>query len=132
MTTEAVGTSNTVDDSAGQRSNVASVSVEIRNGRPWQNPAERKDVDGDGFISPRDVLALVLELNSVGAHDLRDRNRQPNSPYFDVSGDNFISPVDVLIVVTHLNHIASGEPPVEHSSTDDFFAALALSQAEDD
>ena len=119
-----------VNDSAGQRSNVATVSVEVLNDKPWQNPAEHLDVDGDGFVVPRDVLALVLELNSVGAHYLGDLARDSASPYYDVSGDNYLSPVDVLFVVSHLNGVGApepaGEPPSNEEQTDGFFAALAL------
>lgn len=121
----------TVEDTAGQRSNVGSVSVEVRHDKPWQNPAIREDVDGDGFVSPRDVLALVQEINSAGSQDLRSRTRPSGDPYFDVSGDGYLSPVDVLFVVTHINNGGSGEPPSRLKGTDDFFAALAWEDDEE-
>ena len=125
--------SYSVEDQAGQRSNVASVSVEVKSDKPWQNPTTSADVDGDGFVAPRDVLILVIEINNVGAHSLLGRERQPNSPYLDVSGDNFLSPKDVLIIVTLLNSRASSEPPLPAtvSGTDAFFSILALDDDDD-
>jgi len=83
---------------------------------PWQNPANRLDVNNDTLVTPvADVLTLINELN---AHTIIDAvGRLPNPPvapnlpppYYDVSGDGFLSPVlDVLPVINHLNGV-SGE-----------------------
>ena len=132
--------SYTVEDSIGQRSNVATVSVDVEGA--WQNPSVPMDVDGDGRVIPRDVLALVLDINNYGSRWLQGRERSASEFYLDVSGDGHLSPVDVLGVVRYLNS-ASGEPPAEtrlevrehatgsrFSFTDEFFRAFG--QATDD
>ena len=130
--------SYTVQDQAGQVSNSASVDVQVQSNRPWQNPQIREDVDDDGFVAPRDVLALVRRINAAGSQDLRNLQRPTDAMYYDVSGDGFLSPIDVLFVVTLLNHRASGEPqdevnPSEARSyeTDLAFASMHWGEDED-
>ncbi len=113
----------TVRDETGQSSNVATVSIEVISGSPWQNPAVARDVDNDGFVIPRDVLALVSEINTNGSRSLANTVRTAGSFYFDVNGDSFLSPIDVLFVVTFLNGDGSGEPPEPTSPSSQFAAA---------
>ena len=122
--------SYTVSDLAGQSSNVATVSVDV--GSAWQNWLEPRDVDGDGFIAPRDVLALVLDLNTLGSRYLQDTPRGPSDLHLDVSGDGYVSPIDVLRVVLYLNNIPAGEPPERIATTDEFFLAFAAASDDDE
>jgi hypothetical protein len=88
-----------------------------------QNPHNRRDVNGDGGVSPSDVLAGINKLNSLASqgiaegeeHELKlydiDGNRQM---YYDTNGDGHHSPADILSVVNYLNDpinqgIAEGE-----------------------
>lgn len=80
--------------------------------RTWQNPANRFDVNGDGFVSPIDALQLINEINDNGSYQLPIPFVPPNvpPPYLDVDGDGFIAPLDVLQVINHLNEaLAEGE-----------------------
>ena len=73
--------------------------------RPWHNPINRWDVNGDGYVSPIDALIIVNHLKNSGSDRLIDPSggETTEETYPDVSGDNFISPIDVLLVVNHLN-----------------------------
>ncbi|MDA1051510.1 MAG: dockerin type I domain-containing protein [Planctomycetota bacterium] len=73
-------------------------------GIPWQNSSNFLDVNDDTFVAPIDVLQIINELNSFGAHALQfptSTNAPP--PFFDVNGDNFVSPVDALQIINFLN-----------------------------
>ncbi len=69
------------------------------------------DVNGDGFVSPIDVLQVINYLNSSAPRilDLADATGLP--PFVDVNGDGLVSPQDVNIIITYLNSRprASGE-----------------------
>jgi len=122
----------TVEDQTGKQSNVATVSIEVSNAKPWQNPSDPRDVDADGFVIPRDVLALVSDINTNGSRSLANVARSTDSPYLDVNGDDFLSPRDVLLVVSFLNQLtASGEPPTPHQVAADFVFSTFL-DADDD
>lgn len=78
----------------------------------WQNPANRLDVNGDGFVSPIDALQLINEINDNGSYELPIPYVAPDvpPPYLDVDGDGFIAPIDVLQVINHLNEaVGEGE-----------------------
>lgn len=134
-----------VRDNEGLISNIAAVTVDV--GSAWQNRNDALDVDDDGFIAPRDVLALVLDVNANGARYLHDTPRSTGDLYLDVNGDGFLSPIDVLRVVLHLNSLTSGsgEPPdVEATTTpiasrtnqiavqDAYFQSLAESEGDEE
>jgi hypothetical protein len=78
--------------------------------RPWQNPSNRFDVDGNGRVAPIDVFILIDDLRRNGARQL---GPAPSGgvPYFlDVSGDNFFSNRDVFEVIDFLRTpAAAGE-----------------------
>lgn len=61
------------------------------------------DVNGDGFVSPIDVLQVINYLNSSAPRilDLADATGLP--PFVDVNGDGLVSPQDVNIIITYLN-----------------------------
>ncbi|MCH5374252.1 MAG: dockerin type I domain-containing protein [Planctomycetes bacterium] len=86
------------------------------------------DVNGDGFTSPSDALALINFLNAYGPMDLTylsagtGEGEAGDRYFFDTNGDKVISPMDVIGVINYLNmaaHVggegesASGEPNVE-------------------
>lgn len=75
----------------------------------WQNPVNRFDVDGDGTVTPSDVLMLINEINFGNRGRLPIRTaEQPGAAWFpDVNGDGSLIPLDVLMVVHHLNQSAA-------------------------
>jgi hypothetical protein len=78
--------------------------------RPWQNPNNPYDVNGDGVVTGLDVLILINYLNKNGPHTLEpptDGSSPP--PYLDVNGDNRITPLDALQTINLLN---SRRPPL--------------------
>ncbi len=99
----------------------------------WQNETEPLDVTNDEFVSPQDVLANVLEINTNGARDLGAPSGEVTL-FHDVDGDGWLAPRDVLRTVLHINRISSGsgEPPVGNAATDAIFAALQAANEQDD
>ena len=91
-------------DSAGELSNVATVSIQIQNDKSWQNARNRLDVNDDTHVSAIDVLIVVNSLNNDGPRQLPEPP-PPGfpPPYFDVNGDGFISPSDALDIINFLN-----------------------------
>ena len=66
------------------------------------NPILPIDVNGDGEVTPTDVLQLVNRINKSGGPLAPvDADGQPT--FYDVTGDNALSPSDVLVVVNYLN-----------------------------
>ena len=63
-------------------------------------PATPGDVNGDGFLSPRDALIIVQHLNA----ESEDREYLAAA---DVNQDGFVSPSDVLSVIHQLNEQAA-------------------------
>ena len=75
---------------------------------PWQNPRDNKDVNGDSFVTPIDVLILINQLNRFGSGRLG--NRRPGFDFIDVDGDGYESPLDPLLIINWLNsHSGQGE-----------------------
>ncbi len=75
---------------------------------PHQNPRHKFDVNGDGQVTPLDVLILVNLLNQEGYQlpppGVGGGSGEPGSViYPDVNGDGKLSPVDVLIIVNYIN-----------------------------
>jgi hypothetical protein len=78
--------------------------------KPWQNPADRLDVDHDAVIAPIDAQLILNELND------RIRNGESlelgNPPqggaefFIDTNGDNSIAPIDAHLVINRLDDIA--------------------------
>ena len=89
----------------------SSAKIEVVHSHPWRNPAQAEDVNGDGLVTPLDVLIMINRLNASGPGDLPvplpvDVNPPP---YWDVDGDDAVSASDVLAVVNFINnHAASG------------------------
>lgn len=84
---------------------------------PWQNPASRFDVNGDGHVTPIDAVSIISELNLRGSRLLAVPRPTPilEARFFDVSPDNLLSPLDAIAVIGDLNraaraNAAEGEP----------------------
>jgi hypothetical protein len=96
---------------------VGPVTVLPDAGAPWQNPAEPKDVDQDGFIAPLDVLVIINELNKpqFSVSGVLGERTDPTDSFFDVDGDGFVAPVDALRIINCLNEgiTAEGESFVD-------------------
>jgi Ca2+-binding RTX toxin-like protein len=71
--------------------------------RPWQNPAYRWDVSGDGYLAPNDVLIVVNALNDGGYPRLLDGQHAAGDYWLDVSGDNVLSVLDAHQVNDKVN-----------------------------
>lgn len=57
------------------------------------------DTNGDGIVSPIDVLLIVNYINSNGVVNLPAQF----VGYIDTNADGIISPIDALLVINHLN-----------------------------
>lgn len=93
----------------GSSSFRSSISETITNGTLqvrsiWQNPDNPNDSNGDGRVSPLDVLLLLNELSKKGSHELpMPSPGEAPRPYFDVNGDGYLSPLDPLGAINCLN-----------------------------
>ena len=91
-------------------------------GNPLHNTPAPLDVDGDGFISPLDVLIVVNVLNEYPAFPSSD----PVRTYYtigqkmaDPNNDRSINPLDALTIINYLNSKSgsgSGEGEGEESA----------------
>jgi uncharacterized delta-60 repeat protein len=89
----------------------------------YQNPRNRFDVDGEGTVSPLDVLVLINLLNSQGPSLQVDGLPGPPA-YVDVNADNRVDPLDVLDVINHINSRGNGEGEgIAVCTFDDVFAS---------
>ncbi|MCX6126907.1 MAG: dockerin type I domain-containing protein, partial [Proteobacteria bacterium] len=71
----------------------------------WTNKANKFDVDGDGGVSPLDVLTLINELNKNGARELSTSGPGASTTtYYDVDSDGSISPLDALSLINNINN----------------------------
>ena len=93
------------------------IPVVVGEARPrHQNPDNPRDVNGDGIVSPIDVLILINEINRRGAGPLPrpgSEGGEGSGIFVDVNGDGVISPIDVLVIINELNRArsdAEGEP----------------------
>jgi len=73
-----------------------------------QNPSNRNDVNGDGIVTPFDVLVTINLLNAGQVPggklpEFDDVIRGANKVFADVNGDGFLSPNDVIRVANYLN-----------------------------
>jgi len=87
-------------DNDGLASNFATVTI-IVGGSIHQNPANRLDVNGDGSISPIDVLVLINDINFNGTRTLPLNLATP--PFLDPNGNGQLDPLDVLEIINFIN-----------------------------
>lgn len=82
----------------------ALVDAAMESQKPWHNPNNPLDIDGNSIVIPLDVLLIVNRLDSIGAGRLPPPGVQ-QSPrvYYDSNGDGDSTPLDVLLVVNFLN-----------------------------
>ena len=91
---------------------VGSTTLRVEPGSPWQNPVEPLDVNGDGIISPLDVLLGINRLNSAGSMSLSAEGPVTDAEdilFFDTNGDGYHTPLDILLVLNRLNESAQAE-----------------------
>jgi hypothetical protein len=101
----------TVNDGLGAVSNEATVTIDVVNGRPFQNRLLEEDVDGNGVVAIVDLLSLVGWLREEGPGALPDPDPQsePNR-FVDVDGDGAATVIDLLEVVAYLRDaVGAGE-----------------------
>ncbi len=98
------------------------VVVEVIRDPMWENPLNRRDVNGDGAITPKDALAIINVLNSgrVSLPNTQFLTPSELSPsffrFYDVNGDNGLTPADALAVINELNRQnTAGEPSLASS-----------------
>lgn len=63
------------------------------------------DTNGDGSISPLDVLTIVNHLNRKVGGPVEDgaENDNQNNDFLDANADRSVSPLDVLMLINFLN-----------------------------
>jgi VCBS repeat-containing protein len=99
------------DGNGGVDTVMVNLTIVPRPTSPWQNPDNRFDVNGDGFVTPIDALLVINRLNTNGPGPLPVPIVQPNAPppFYDVNGDIALSSIDVLQVINELNTTVVGE-----------------------
>jgi autotransporter-associated beta strand protein len=96
-------------------------AINIAKPHAWHNVARPTDVDNDTFIAPKDALAIINYINSIGSGAVPAG--MPVTYYYDASGDNFIAPNDALLVINFINVFGAGEG---EGSLDGPFAGSAV------
>lgn len=103
----------------------------------WQNPTNAFDVDGDGYVSAADVLAIINHINSAMGESLLPPAPMSPPPYYDVNNDGRCTALDILLVINHINHQPVASPPsgegeseseIAPSRTDDGASLRAIPQ----
>jgi len=72
---------------------------------PYQNAADPRDANNDGWVTPIDALIVINDLNANGPRELPIPVEPPLDPphYLDINGDLFITPIDALLIINRLN-----------------------------
>ncbi|MCY2995842.1 MAG: dockerin type I domain-containing protein, partial [Planctomycetota bacterium] len=77
---------------------------------PWNHSFQPCDVNGDGVVTPLDVLVIINYINAhpdvVGLPNPPDAVMPP--PYYDVNADGVCTPLDVLVVINYINAHSGG------------------------
>ncbi len=109
-------------DEGDRASGVFAITI-IANQSPYHNSRIPEDVNGDGYVSPIDVLIVVNGLNQKGTFPVPaggTANGEPPSAMPDVNDDGVVSPVDALIIINHINrHLSTPVGSGEQSSGTD-------------
>ncbi len=71
--------------------------------RPWHNPVNAYDVNGDGAVSPLDALSVINHIGDTLTYpsNLEGLELGP-PPFVDVDADGNSSPLDALLVINQL------------------------------
>ncbi|MBC8874306.1 MAG: VCBS repeat-containing protein, partial [Planctomycetes bacterium] len=90
---------------------LAMVAEEV--GTVAASPAVLCDVNGDGNVSPIDVLSLISFINrsSVDSSANSGDSSGSEDQRYDTNADGTVSPLDVLSVINHINTSPSDESP---------------------
>ncbi|TVS15865.1 MAG: hypothetical protein EA424_15210 [Planctomycetaceae bacterium] len=67
------------------------------------NPNNPLDVNGDGIVSPLDVLIVINTINHHDQYIAQGAFAFSNGIFPDVNGDSFITPLDALLLINHIN-----------------------------
>ncbi len=92
----------------------------------WQNRSNPADVDGNGRVSPLDVLVLINHINRFGSGLLQ--THRAGDPFCDVNGDGQVGPIDSLLVINYLNTGAEAEGAAAFTEPVDQLRVDALGQ----
>ncbi|MFN7289179.1 MAG: dockerin type I domain-containing protein, partial [Pirellula sp.] len=84
--------------SSGEQFSKQTLVRVIKDRTPTVDP---NDVDGDGMITPIDVLILINHINSQGSGS--DSQEGEPGLRIDIDGDGHVSPIDVLILINVIN-----------------------------
>jgi autotransporter-associated beta strand protein len=82
-------------------------AITVAKPHPWHNAARPNDVDNDNSVAPKDALAVINYINSVGSGAVPAGS--PVTLFYDASGDNFIAPNDALEIINYINAAGKGE-----------------------
>jgi len=107
---------------------------------PWQNPADRFDVNGIGGVSPIDVLILINTLNldpapadldpdGNGRVDELPPQKPTGRPFLDPTGDGLLTPLDVLAVIGEINRLNQQQGEGEYGGVTTIVAAANAGDA---
>jgi hypothetical protein len=81
---------------------------------PWHNSLNPYDVNGQGDVTPLDVLIIINYINSHPSLELPAPPAAP-PPYYDVNDDGNVTALDVLLVINYINAHPQGSPEGETS-----------------
>ncbi len=99
-------------------SDIAEVTITMETAYPWFNGNSPFDINNDGFVSPRDALLLIADLNAgTGGLLPTERLRPLAAPFLDPNRDGYCSARDALAVIAHLNS-GAGEQSEGESGQD--------------
>ena len=99
-----------VRDGVDSPSNTATAKVLVATaGKPWQNPVNPADVDGNGVVTPLDAL---LVINFIGLVDIDANTVLPGvddapPPFIDVNGNGDVTPLDALLVIADFGNVTN-------------------------
>jgi hypothetical protein len=98
---------------------------------PWQNPANKFDVNADGRVSTSDLLVVINRILAGQLGPLPQVATVP--PYIDVSGDGALSTVDALQLINFIitNPAPAAAPLVTTTTTLDSDLPAAPAAAPD-
>jgi hypothetical protein len=97
---------------------------------PSQNPVDPLDVNGDGSVSPIDVLISINAFGQDPGADLTGPNT--TAPWLDVNGDGEHTPQDILQIINYINSVSgigNGEGEAIIIPAEDSNSTVALAAA---
>jgi len=94
---------------------VADTTTAAMGSNPWHNYLLPCDVNGDGEVTPSDVLDIINDINRNGSRQLPMPPPANATPFYpDVNDDNqWVTPQDVLDVINCINRQAGGSGEAE-------------------